>query len=228
MSYTRDVSQTIDRPKAHGEVLTPLEQDVTSLLSRLDQKERVDDPDREEIWTLISKRVPQAVEAATEAVDLDTTKKLAWLGAQLAESMGNEKDPLATYDRVTLGLEGIREVLRDFREGPGIWASKGDNELIVWLVQSLPGIPQAQVASLLNVSPKTIYRWQGGGGSTEYHGQLRALAAVVAQLRFSMTPIGIISWLRQPQADKRTPLEKLATPADVASVIRSAMELRGV
>jgi len=227
MSYTRDMSQTLERPKAHGEVLAHLEGQVTNLLRELDEKERIDAPDEEVVWTLATKEVPQAVEVATEAVDLDTTKKLTWLVASLSEALRLERGTPQRYDGVMMSLEGIREVLTNFREGPGVWAGKDDHELVVWLLQTLPGIPQKQIAGLLGVSPKTVYRWQESGGAGDHNDRLRSLAAVVAQLRFSMTPTGIVSWLHQPQGDKKTPLQRLSSPDGMASVIRSAMELRG-
>lgn len=169
-----------------------------------------------------------AQEVALDAVDQRLSRGLAERMGQIAAALA-AGEAGTRLERVTLALEGARQLLRHDPAGPGLWRDRTPRELVQWLAGALEGISQAELADLLGVSTKTVYRWQSGataaGAGDE--DRLRALAALVAQLRGTLTGTGIVRWLRLPRAAGPAPLTLLTDPEQLPALLRDAAALRG-
>lgn len=173
--------------------------------------------------------VARAQAAALEALDQELARGLGERLGQVALALAAGGDGAERFERVTLALEGARQLLRHQEDGPALWRERSPRELLEWLSRALEGVSQAELAGLLGVSAKTVYRWQSGataaGAGDE--DRLRALAALVAQLRGTLTGSGIVRWLRQPRAAGPAPLALLADPSLLPGLLRDAAGLRG-
>ena len=92
--------------------------------------------------------------------------------------------------------------------------------------------PQAQIARLIGVSPRQFQRWLSPAESASPEGndlrRVRAIARIVNQLRFSLTPAGVIEWFSWPSPElrRKRPIDLLDTPAQLPRLIGLASDLR--
>lgn len=129
-----------------------------------------------------------------------------------------------------IGLEQMRQALRDVLEEAPVADERPLREVVRWLDGALEG-PQRSVAELAGVSARTWQRWLSDGGPLPAGGQaatVRALARVVQQLRHALTGAGVVRWLEAPCADLdgETPLDVLQEVDGLPRVIRAAAALR--
>ncbi len=92
-------------------------------------------------------------------------------------------------------------------------------EATQYVLESLRGVPDEEVAELLAVSTRTLGNWRG---SSAPRGQGAARLLLVAQvlmyLRPSMTPRGLSLWFRSPHPglDGRSPVQLMESAPDEA------------
>lgn len=139
-------------------------------------------------------------------------------------------DPAQERRGVRIGLERVRQALRDVSD-EGASAEDRDPKLVVrWLVETLDA-SYPRVAELLQTSPRTLQRWLSQG-STQPRGEDAARVGVVAkvtnQLRHVLTGEGVLRWFESPRADLggRTPAELLADLDEAPHLIRLAASAR--
>jgi len=214
-----------DLASAWSDRLAEAERNLAAAIERLDAARSLEPGPLE---TAVE-AVAGAQAAALEALDQELARGLGQRLGQVARALAAGRDEAERFDRVTLALEGARQLLRHHEDGPALWRERSPRELLQWLSTALEGISQAELAGLLGVSAKTVYRWQSGattaGGGDE--DRLRSLAALVAQLRGTLTGSGILRWLKQPRAAGSAPLAVLADPALLPGLLHEAAALRG-
>ncbi len=129
--------------------------------------------------------------------------------------------------QLRIGLEQVRQGLRDVVDERHVAADRPAREIARWLVAQTK-LPQAEVAKLAGVSPRTFQRWTSTIESTQPSGddemRLRTLARAVDQLRWSMTPAGVVRWLQRPNPGlkNRPPAEVLGEPGAYETLRRLA------
>ncbi|HEY2715410.1 MAG TPA: hypothetical protein VGI73_04240 [Solirubrobacterales bacterium] len=137
----------------------------------------------------------------------------AALKAQLA--LG-EADPERRRD-LRLRIEQMRHVFRDIASEEPVSDERSGKELARWLVESVH-VPQLQLAELLDVDRRTLQRWistkEAAAPTGEDERRLRVVARVVNQLRYALTPAGVIGWFKRarPELDDRAPRSLLPEP----------------
>lgn len=145
-------------------------------------------------------------------------------GALWAES------PTERRRELRVPLERTRQALRDLLAERDVSAERPAKEIARWL-NEVSGVPQPRLAELVGVAPRTFQRWvsaSGTGPSGDDETRLRTLARTVDQLRWSMTPAGVLKWLGRPHPSigERPPSELLDDPIAYRDLPRLAATTR--
>lgn len=130
-------------------------------------------------------------------------------------------------------LERSRQALRDLVAERHVALDRAPKDVARWVVE-MSGVPQSDIAELLGVSARTLQRWisptesAAPSGSDEV--RLRTLARTIDQLRWSMTPAGVVSWLRRPHPGLkgRVPADLLDSEGAFAELPRLAAATRAM
>lgn len=174
----------------------------------------------------------QAPETALSGVD-------PYLGqALLAAILYSEK--CLRHDRddwrrrtVRVGLERMRQALRDILDEAPSTEEQPAKAVARWLAQNV-SVPQAQLADLLDVSPRTWQRWVSETEPTEPEGddeaRVRAVARIVAHLRYAFTAPGVIRWFERPHPmlQDKPPKSLLYDPTELPVLTRLAAQTRSM
>jgi transcriptional regulator with XRE-family HTH domain len=216
------------RPEPRDDELEALEEELAALVRALDAAGRLGSDERRRLAHALE-GLERAQRVAMDRVDLQLGRQLYAELTGLAEALALDDDPESQLDEVGIRLEALRQVLRDRREGAAVWRDSSGPELARWLHSALAGTSQADLAQLLGVSQKTVYRWLADESSIAPRDEqrLRALCAVVAQLRHSLTSGGIVAWLREAAIEGLSPIQRIASGRDLGLVLESAAALRG-
>jgi hypothetical protein len=120
----------------------------------------------------------------------------------------DESRPLDIVDRFLVSAEAIRHLVRDaLDEHVG---DKGDRrELMRTLGEWLPRISQPEQTRLAGISVRQFQRWAKDSGAPSR--RLLLVVQLVALLRRSWSPEGVIAWFDRPRAglDGKAPIEVL-------------------
>jgi len=134
-------------------------------------------------------------------------------------------DPVLARRELRLRLEQLRQVYRDLADARPIYEDRPPKQLVRWLGEVLD-VPQARVAQLLNVSPRTLQRWVSESDESAPGGEearrVRIVANLVSHLRHALTGAGVLDWFQapHPMAQGRAPRE-LLDDADALPVLTS-------
>ncbi len=126
-------------------------------------------------------------------------------------------DPRDARREIRIRLEQMRQVYRDLAEGWTLYAAEGPKELTQALAAMLD-VPQARLAELLGVSPRTFQRWVSTQDSSAPDGEdarrISVLATLANHLRHALTGPGVVRWLERPHPmlDDMAPLQLLDEP----------------
>ena len=92
-----------------------------------------------------------------------------------------------------LGLEQVRQALRDVLDEHPVGADQSAKAVARWLADTV-SVPQAEIARILDVSPRTFQRWLSETDTAAPTGddemRLRIVARLVSHLRHSFTGPG--------------------------------------
>jgi uncharacterized protein (DUF2384 family) len=130
-------------------------------------------------------------------------------------------------------LERARQALRDLIAERDVALDRPAKEIARWL-DDVSGVPQSQLAELLNVGARTFQRWVSPTESSSPSGadetRLRVLARTVDQLRWSMTSSGVVRWLGRPHPELggRRPADLLDEPTAYRDLPRLAASTRAM
>jgi uncharacterized protein (DUF2384 family) len=113
----------------------------------------------------------------------------------------SEVDSLRQKSGVRIGLERMRQALRDVADEAPVSEDLSTKEIVAWLVEQLDS-PQDKIAALLGTSTRTLQRWLSKAEPFEPHGddaaRVKLVAKVVNQLRHSLTSQGVVHWFDAP------------------------------
>jgi hypothetical protein len=145
-------------------------------------------------------------------------------------SLGEEA-PAAQRRAARLGLERMRQVLRDVAQEAIVSEDQPIKEVVRWLVDTLDA-PHAEVAALLSTSPRTLQRWISPSETVQPHGEdaarVKNIARIVNQLRHGLTGQGVLRWFESPHPELkgRSPRGLLEDPRDAGLLTRLAATTR--
>jgi hypothetical protein len=134
-------------------------------------------------------------------------------------------------DRLRVALETARQAFAAVAEAEPVADERTPKEVVRWLVE-ITEAPQARLAELLGVSLRHFQRWASPHESSHPEGDdvrtVRALARVVNQLRYVLTPAGVVDWFDWPRRDLRgaTPRDALRDPARLPELLAAAASMR--
>ena len=123
------------------------------------------------------------------------------------------EEPLDAYDKLLLNAEAIRHLLRDAIDGHVQGGEDNIGVVVEQLIQWLPRVSQRELADLMGISTRQFQRWAVSGAVPSRRAQL--VARLVAILRRSWTPEGVVAWFYRPRPalDGRAPIDVLDDPA---------------
>ncbi|MEA2633415.1 MAG: hypothetical protein QOH92_182 [Chloroflexota bacterium] len=181
------------------EEIRAAETGLASLNLRLASEKRVPS----ELWEEFHRLANGLLSASQRAVDsVDPYLVIALQQGQVASLLAQEaKDPLTQRRELRIGIEQMRQALRDIVEGAPVREDRPAKEIAIWLNDIL-GVPQAALAEALGTSPRSLQRWLSAKDPTEPDGpdaqRLRMVARIANQLRHILTGPGVIGWLQRP------------------------------
>ncbi len=152
----------------------------------------------------------------------------ATLSAQIALM---EPDLPESRDRLRMALDGLAAAFDAIAEQEPVSDDRTGKELVTWLAEHTE-VSQAELARLLGVSPRQFQRWlsptEKAGPEGDDLRRVRGVARIVNQLRFSLTPAGVIWWFshRLPQLGRKRPIDLLDRPERLPDLIALANETR--
>src|SRR6266536_1833818 len=128
-------------------------------------------------------------------------------------------------DRLRLALDSLGQAFAAIAELEPVGDDRSPKEL-VQLLAAQTEVAQARLAELLGVSPRQFQRWLSPHESAQPEGEdlrrVRAVARIVNQLRFVLTPAGAVDWFDWPRDDLRgrTPSDLLDDPEQLPELTR--------
>jgi hypothetical protein len=152
----------------------------------------------------------------------------ASLSAQIALM---EPELPASRDRMRMALDGLAAAFDAIAEQEPVSDDRTGKELVAWLAERTE-VPQAELAGLLGVSARQFQRWlspsEKAGPEGDDLRRVRAVARIVNQLRFSLTPAGVVDWFsrRLPQLGRKRPIDLLDHPERLPELIALAASTR--
>lgn len=119
---------------------------------------------------------------------------------------------LDRFEQMLLGVERVRQIIRDALDEFTGGEAVGRGALIRLLEERLPGTSRGELADLLGVNPRTISRWAAQDGEPSY--RLALVAKLVQILRHAWTPAGVVAWFHKPRVrlGGKTPIGLLDDP----------------
>jgi DNA-binding transcriptional regulator YiaG len=141
------------------------------------------------------------------------------------------RDDAVSRDQLRIALESLRQGFASLAENEPVGDARTPKEIARWLADTAE-VPQNRLAELLGVSHRQFQRWLSAQERSEPEGnearRLRAVARIVNQLRFSLTPGGAVDWFTWPRDDLggAAPLEVLDDPARLPELAAIAGSMR--
>jgi hypothetical protein len=152
----------------------------------------------------------------------------ATLSAQLALM---EPDLPGSRDRLRLALDGLASAFDAIAESKPVSDERSGKDLVAWLAERTE-VSQPELAKLLGVSPRQFQRWlsptEKAGPEGDDLRRVRAVARIVNQLRFALTPAGVVDWFtwRLPDLGRKRPIDLLDKPERLPDLIGIAADMR--
>jgi hypothetical protein len=148
-----------------------------------------------------------------------------------AQEAIEDLNPARGRDHLRVALESMRQAFAAIAEGEELSDERSPKEIVRWLVETTE-VPQARLAAMIGVSPRQFQRWASPNETSQPEGddarRVRAIARIVNQLRFVLTPGGTIDWFDWPRRDLRggTPRQALADPRRLPELTAAAASMR--
>lgn len=140
-------------------------------------------------------------------------------------------EPEIVRRELRIRLEQLRQVYRDLADSKPTYEDRPVKQLVRWLTDVLD-VPQARLAGLFAVSPRTFQRWLSETDDTAPVGEdarrVRVMASIVGHLRHALTGEGVLAWMARPHPaiGDRTPRELLEEPDALTRLTRLAAGTR--
>ena len=148
-----------------------------------------------------------------------------------AEEATRRPDQPEARDQLRIALESLRQGFAAIAEGEPVSDERSTKEIVRWLAETAE-VPQAELADLLRVGLRKFQRWASPREQTQPEGEdarrVRAVARIINQLRFSLTPVGAVEWFGWPRDDLggRRPIDLLDEPARLPELTTIAGSMR--
>ncbi len=147
-----------------------------------------------------------------------------------AEDAVRRADEATARDRLRVALESLRQGFAAIAESEPIADERSPKDVVRWLADTAE-VPQNRLAALLGVSLRQFQRWlstQGAQPEGDDARRARAVARIVNQLRFSLTPSGAVEWFGWPRDDLGglRPLDLLDQPRRLPELAAIAGSMR--
>jgi uncharacterized protein (DUF2384 family) len=149
-----------------------------------------------------------------------------------AEEAARQPEETEARDRLRVALESLRQGFSGIAENEPVADERSPKEIAQWLTE-VAEVPQNRLAELLGVSLRQFQRWVSTLEAAQPSGddarRVRAVARIVNQLRFALTPAGAVEWLTWPRDDLqgRRPIELLGEPDKLPELTAIAGRMRG-
>jgi hypothetical protein len=185
----------------------------------------------------IPREIREQVRAISEAVEqtdiahwdaIDPRHTVFVLRAAISAQLALES---RSRDGLRLALDSLGQAFAAIAELEPVSDSRSGKELVQWLAARTE-VAQARLAELIGVSPRQFQRWlsphevaQPEGGDLR---KVRALARIVNQLRFALTPAGVVEWFgwKLPDLGGKSPAQLLDDPEQLPKLVRVAGGMR--
>jgi uncharacterized protein (DUF2384 family) len=174
--------------------------------------------------------VTQTALARWQAVDPYLALIIHRAVIQAEEAVRSAEEPSAR-DRLRVALESLRQGFAAIGESEPVADERSPKEVARWLAEKTE-VPQNRLAELLGVSLRQFQRWVAPQERAQPEGdearRVRAVARIVNQLRFSLTPAGAVEWFGWPREDLggRRPIELLREPEKLPELTAVAGSMR--
>jgi hypothetical protein len=163
-----------------------------------------------------------------EALDFDVEQSAALYSAivDVDRAVHADHDELDRFEQILLGIERIRQVIRDALDEFVGGAAADRRRLTRSIIDDLPGVKQGDLAQLLDVDPRTVRRWSSEPGQADH--RLLLVARLVSILAHAWTPAGVMAWFRRPRRDLdgQAPIALLADPGAERALVSAARSSR--
>jgi putative toxin-antitoxin system antitoxin component (TIGR02293 family) len=142
-------------------------------------------------------------------------------------------DPTLARRDLRLGLEQVRQALRDMLDEHPVRSDRDPKELVRWLADTT-SVSQHDLAEVLEVAPRTLQRWLSASDTAAPSGddemRVNVVSRIVSHLRHSFTGPGTVRWLQRPhpQLDGRPPLTLLHDEASFPELVHLAARARSM
>ena len=184
-----------------------------------------------EVWEFASSLVEAIYDADaewTDAQDPETRELLLRAALDISRGRG-DRGAADARRHLMLGLQRTAEVLDRIAEGEDVTPNRSPQQVARWLSGAVEA-PKAELAVLVGTSSRTYSRWIAGETTPdgEEARRLRTVAALVSQLRYSLTGVGVLRWFdwKNDLLGGRTPREALSDPQATPMLFRQATRLR--
>lgn len=120
---------------------------------------------------------------------------------------------LDQLDDAMIRAEQVRHIVRDAIDSDTGVDNDDARALLEQLSNWLPRVPQREIARLADKSTRQVQRWAKDGGVAPR--RLQMVARLVALLRYSWTPEGVVAWFDRPRRDLggHRPIDLIDDPA---------------
>jgi len=148
-----------------------------------------------------------------------------------AEEAVRQRDEASARDQLRVALESLRQGFAAIAESEPVADERSPKEIARWLADSAE-VPQNRLADLLGVSLRQFQRWVSSRERAQPEGddarRVRAVARIINQLRFSLTPTGAVDWFSWPRDDLegQRPIDLLEEPAKLPELTALAGSMR--
>jgi uncharacterized protein (DUF2384 family) len=167
--------------------------------------------------------------ARWEAIDPYLTLIIHRSLIQAEEAVRRAGEPGAR-DLLRVALESMRQGFAAIAESEPVADERSPKDVVRWLAD-ITEVPQNRLAALLGVSLRQFQRWLSTHGAQpegDDARRARAVARIVNQLRFSLTPAGAVEWFGWPRDDLggRRPVDLLDQPDHLPELAAIAGSMR--
>jgi uncharacterized protein (DUF2384 family) len=213
----------LDRPAAAA-------QEIARLNARLARERTIPVEIAEAVHAIASDIGAEGGAARWEAIDPHLTLIVHRAVIQAEEAVRRPNDTEAR-DRLRVALESLRQGFAGIAENEPVADERSPKEVARWLAE-VTEVPQSRLAGLFGVSLRQFQRWvsteeaaQPGGDDAR---RVRAVARIVNQLRFALTPAGAVEWFGWPRDDLEggRPIDLLDEPDKLPELTALAGRMR--
>jgi uncharacterized protein (DUF2384 family) len=222
-----------------------LRYDTTETVQLADAATWLDELDEVQRELAVSATLPEAAEkrlwhvlhevptTPAELQGMDPYLAQAFLGGAVQSLKALHEDDLRAQRRnLRVGVEQLRQALRDAVADEVVAPDQRAGALARWLVESLR-VSVGDLSGVVGVSTRTFHRWMEDDTvepSSKDGARLATVARVANQLRHVFTGPGVVGWFERPSADLggETPEALLDDPVRYPEVLTAARRYRAM